>query len=155
MAEDMIPEELAEKTYRAIGYFMFQFSQTECSIRQLLGSEIKLDEKFVPAILQSYDVGALCNVAKEIFKKTRSAKEAEEIASLINRFYKLNGERQRVAHGVWVPHFRGGMVQHISRTSLKPVMHEDQAKQLDKWAEEASVIRTLLMSKFVIPPPPV
>jgi len=74
MAEEMVPEELAEKTYRAIGYFIFQFSQTEYSIRQLLGHEIKLVEKFVPAILQSYDVGALCNVAKEIFKMTRRAR---------------------------------------------------------------------------------
>jgi hypothetical protein len=146
---------LAEKTYRAIGYFMFQFSQTEYTIRQCLGRETKLDERFYPAMLQTYDVGALCNVSKEIYKMTRSTEDAEEMAKLINRFYKLNSERQRVAHGVWVPYFRGGMVQHVSRNSLKPVIHEDQVRELDKWAEEASVIRTLLMNKFVIPPPPV
>ena len=150
-----VEQALAEKTYRAIGHFIFQFSQTEYSIRRLLGHEIKLDERFVPTILQSYDVGALCNVAKEIFKMTRPAEEAEEIAGLINRFYKLNAERQRVAHGVWVPYFRGGMVQHISRNSLKTVTHEDQASVLEKWAEEAGAIRTGLMKQFVVPPPPV
>src|SRR5450631_2181007 len=150
-----VEQALAEKTYRAIGYFIFQFSQTEYSIRQLLGHEIKLDERFVPAILQTYDVGALCNVAKEIFKMTRPAEEAEEIAALINRFYKLNAERQRVAHGVWVPYLRGGMVQHVSRNSLKPVLHEDQASVLEKWAEEADAICTGLLKHFVVPPPPV
>ena len=157
MAGGKIPdniEELAEKTYRAIGYFIFQFSQTEYSIRQLLGREIKLDDRFIPAILQSYDVGALCNVSKEIFKMTRPAEEAEEMASLINRFYKLNGERQRVAHGVWIPYFRGGMVQHVSRNSLKTVTHEDQAEVLEKWAKEANEIRAGLMGKFPVPPPP-
>jgi hypothetical protein len=150
--EDM--NELAEKTYRAIGYFMFQFSQTEYSIRHLLGQEIKLDQKFASAILQTYDVGALCNVTKEIAKLTRSTEEASEIANLLNRFYKLNGERQRVAHGVWVPYFRGGMVQHVSRNSLKPVTHEDQAEALEKWAQEANLIRTGIMQKMTIPDPP-
>jgi len=147
-------EDLAERTYRAIGYFIFQFSQTEYSIRHCLGRETKLDERFVAAMLQTYDVGALCNVSKEIYKITRSPEEADEIATLINRFYKLNGERQRVAHGVWVPYFRGGMVQHVSRNSLKVVTHEDQAEVLEKWAEEASAIRTDLLKKFVVPPPP-
>jgi hypothetical protein len=142
-------EDLAEKTYRAIGHFILQFSQTEYSIRQLLAQEIKLDETFVPAILQTYDVGALCNVLKEIVKLTRSTEEADEIAVLLNRFYKLNGERQRVAHGVWVPYFRGGMVQHVSRNSLKRVTHEDQADVLAKWAVEASTIRSGIHGKMV------
>ena len=150
--EDM--NELAEKTYRAIGYFIFQFSQTEFSIRHCLGRETELDNRFSSAMLQTYDVGALCNVSKEIYKITRSPEEAEELADLINRFYKLNGERQRVVHGVWVPYFKGGMVQHVSRNSLKAVMHEDQAKMLEKLAEEASAIRTGLMGKFVPPPLP-
>jgi hypothetical protein len=150
--EDM--EELAEKTYRAIGYFIFQFSQTEYSIRHCLGREIKLDERFYSAMLQTYDVGALCNVSKEIYKITRSPEDAEELAVLINRFYKLNGDRQRVTHGVWVPYFRGGMVQHVSRNSLKAVTHEDQAEALEKWAEEASTIRTGILSKFEAPPLP-
>jgi hypothetical protein len=104
--------------------------------------------------LQTYDVGALCNVVKEIVKITRSTEEAKEIEALVNRFFKLNGERQRVAHGVWVPYFRGGMVQHVSRNNPKAVMHEDQAETLQKWAEEANAIRTALIKKLNIPPPP-
>src|SRR5882724_6510169 len=90
---DQYSEELVEKTCRAIGHFIFQFSQTEYSIREFLAREIKLDQKFYPAILQSYDVGALCNVTKEILKLTRTPEKAEEVAVLINRFYKLNGDR--------------------------------------------------------------
>lgn len=144
----------AEKTYRAIGYFIFQFSQTEYSIRQFLGRETKLDDKFFSAMIQTYDVGALCNVSKEVYKITRPPEVAEEMVSLMNRFYKLNGERQKVAHGTWVPYFRGGMVQHVSRSSLKPVMHEDQVAALGRWSEEASDIRTALFAKFEPPPLP-
>ena len=67
-------EDLAERTYRAIGYFIFQFSQTEYSIRHCLGRETKLDERFVAAMLQTYDVGALCNVSKEIYKNNALAR---------------------------------------------------------------------------------
>jgi hypothetical protein len=86
-----------------------------------------------------------------IVKITRTQIEAEEFTDLVNRFYKLNGERQRVAHGVWVPFLKGGMVQHVSRSSLKVVTHEEQAEALEKWAEEASTIRTGIMKFFVFP----
>jgi hypothetical protein len=99
-------------------------------------------------------ISASTRLKSNFAKLTRSPEEAEEIAVLLNRFYKLNGERQRVAHGVWVPYFRGGMVQHVSRNSLKSVTHEDQAGVLEKWAEEASTIRTGIIGKLPITAPP-
>jgi hypothetical protein len=54
----------ANKTYRAIGRFIFEFSQVEYTIRHNLGQQIGLDEKYFTAVIESYDVGLLCTVAK-------------------------------------------------------------------------------------------
>src|SRR5580704_11632264 len=61
-----------KKTYRAIGHFMFEFSQTEYTIRHYLAEEIGLNEEHFAAVVESYDVGALCTVAIEVFTKARA-----------------------------------------------------------------------------------
>ena len=53
----------AEKTYRAIGRFVFEFSQVEYTIRHYLASEIDLKEEYFTAVMESYDVALLCAVA--------------------------------------------------------------------------------------------
>jgi hypothetical protein len=66
----------AERTYRAIGRFMFEFSQVEYTVRYYLAEEIGLKEEFFSPVVESYDVGVLTNVAKEVFRKTRSAEQS-------------------------------------------------------------------------------
>lgn len=47
------PEQtLAEKTYRAVGRFMFEFSQVEYSIRHYLAEQIGLDEEHFVAVVE-------------------------------------------------------------------------------------------------------
>jgi hypothetical protein len=85
-------EEAAEKTYRAIGRFMFEFSQVEYTIRHHLAEEIGLDEKYFSAVAESYEVGALVSVAIEVFKKSRGD-NATPICKLLNKFRGMNDER--------------------------------------------------------------
>ena len=59
----------AEKTYRAIGRFMFEFSQVEYTIRHYLAEEIGLNEEHFAAVVESYDVGVLCTVTIEVFTR--------------------------------------------------------------------------------------
>jgi hypothetical protein len=105
----------SEKTYRAIGRFIFEFSQAEYTIRHYLAEEIKLDEKYFAPVVESYDVGVLCTVAKQVFLSTRDGKNAARIETLINKFSKMSHERNRVAHGLWVPFKDGGTVHITSR----------------------------------------
>jgi hypothetical protein len=142
--------EAAEKTYRAIGRFVFEFSQTEYTIRHFLGEEVNLAKQYFFAVIQSYDVGLLCNVTKQVIKISMDASRAAEIEKLINQFLKLNEERTRVAHGVWVPYFQGGMVQHVSRSSLQPKMHSGQAELLERHADQLSLIRGQLNRVFTV-----
>jgi hypothetical protein len=102
MAADT-PDQDYEKTYRAIGHFIFAFSLVEFLIRAKLAEEIALDKKHFAAVIRSYDVGLLCRIAIEVFAKSRANANAARIKNLINQFLKLNDTRNRVAHGLWRP----------------------------------------------------
>ena len=110
----------AEKTYRAIGRFVFEFSQVEYTIRYHLAEEIGLDEEHFSAVVESYDAGLLCTVAIEVFKNSREQNNAARIQELIKNFRNLTDDRNRIAHGLWVPFREGGTVHYVPRRSLKP-----------------------------------
>ena len=138
----------AEKTYRAIGRFIFEFSQAGYTIRYHLAEEIGLDERFFCAIVESYDVGLLCNAAKEVFARTRDEESGIRIKSLIDKFFDLNVHRNRVAHGLWAPFKDGGTVHHVSRNSLKSRPAANQAEALEKLADAANSLRARLERAF-------
>ena len=144
-----VDQEAAEKTYRAIGRFIFEFSQAEYAIRHYLAEEIRLDEEHFSAVVESYDVGLLCTVAKEVFDKTRVNTNATEIKELINNFRALNDNRNRVAHGLWVPFKDGGTIHHVPRGNLKSRMAANQAAALEKLADEACSLRADLERAFL------
>jgi hypothetical protein len=137
-----------EKTYRAIGRFIFEFSQVEYTIRHYLAEEIGLDEQHFSAVVESYDVGLLCAVAIEVFKKSRAEQNVAHIKELINNFRDLNNNRNRIAHGLWVPFKEGGTVHYVPRGSLKSIRSANQAEALEKLADEACKLRADLESAF-------
>ncbi len=138
----------AERIYRAIGRFIFEFSQAEYTIRHCLAEEIGLADEHFVAVVQSYDVALLCTVAKEVFDKSRASGNAVAINGLIGKFYDLNVERNRVAHGLWVPSKDGGTVHYVSRSKLKPSMAADRAAALETLADDACHLRAELERAF-------
>lgn len=141
-------DQSSEKVYSAIGRFIFEFSQAEYTIRYYLAEEIGLDDEHFSAVVESYDVSMLCEVALKVFGKSRAKPNLAEIEDLINKFRDLNASRNRVAHGLWVPFKDGGTVHYLPR-SLKPVTQTNQAKALDKLADEASNLRSQLDRAFL------
>lgn len=137
----------AEKTYRAIGRFIFEFSQVEYTIRYYLAEEIGLNEEHFSAVVESYDVGLLCTVATEVYKKSRK-KNSKRITDLINKFRDLSQKRNQVAHGLWVPFKDGGTVHHVPRGALKPSIKQNQADELEKLADEAAKLGSKLTNAF-------
>jgi hypothetical protein len=139
----------AEKTYRAIGRFMFEFSQVEFSIRYYLAEEIGLKDEYFSAVIESYDVTMLCNVAIEVFAKHRAKENADCIKTLIDRrFRDLYSHRNRIAHGLWVPFKEGGTVIRISRDHKRTIAN-NQADVLERQADEACAVRAELESAFM------
>jgi hypothetical protein len=145
-------QEAAERTYRAIGRFMFEFSQLEYTIRHYLGEEIGVQERHFSVVVVGYDVGVLTAVAKEVFRKARSGELGARIEKLLNRFHDPNGERNRVAHGLWVPFMEGGTLHHTSRQSFKKAHLKERAKELEKRADEACRLRAELENAFTALP---
>jgi hypothetical protein len=137
----------AEKTYRAIGRFIFEFSQVEYTVRHYLAEEIRLKEEFFSAII-SYDVGVLVNAAKEVFKKSWGETESKTITALLNSFYEFNNIRKQVAHGLWVPFRDEGTVHYVSRNKLAPACSSGQAAALEKSADELCQLRAKLEHAF-------
>jgi hypothetical protein len=142
----------AEKTYRAIGRFVFEFSQVEYTIRHYLASEIDLKEEYFTAVMESYDVALLCAVAKQVLIKSHGEEGSARIRELLGEVYRLNAERVRVAHGLWVPHREGGTVHHVSRSNLKPAWYANQAEALEKKADELNALRAALEREFTAVP---
>jgi len=143
----------AEKTYRAIGRFIFEFSQAEYTIRHYLAQEIELAEEHFVAVIESYDVALLCTVANEVFGKSRANTNAAAIKELINNFRELNNNRNRVAHGLWVPFKDGGIVHHVPRNLKSRSTAANQAAALEKLADEACNLRAELERAFSYTPP--
>ena len=140
---------LAEKTYRAVGRFMFEFSQIEYAIRHYLAEEIGLNEEYFVAVVESYEVGILCAVAIEIFTKSRTKESASRIKHHINHFRRLDEDRKRVAHGLWMPSKEGESVHYVSRSSSKPTLSTNQAEALEQLADETRALRSELEKAFM------
>ena len=132
--------EVAEKTYRAIGRFIFEFSQVEYTIRICLAEEIGIKAEYFSPIIETYDVSQLCIAAKEVVTGAHPHWNAKIIVKLINQFHELSHHGNWVAHGLWTPFMAGGTVHHVSRHNPKPKRDADQAKILEKYADEACVL---------------
>jgi hypothetical protein len=137
----------AEKTYRAIGRFIFEFSQVEHTIRHYVGESIGLNGKYFSDIVESYDIAMLCNIAESVFEKSLHKNMVAKLKPLISNFRALNDNRVRVAHGLWMPFLDGGTVHHTSRR-LKREVKPNQAAFLEKLADEACYIRAEMERAF-------
>ena len=60
---------MREKTYRATGHFMFQFSQTEHMIREYLALVIGLSDAHFDAVTSAFDVGALSRITHRVWEE--------------------------------------------------------------------------------------
>jgi hypothetical protein len=139
-------QQAAEQTYRAIGRFVFEFSQVEYTIRHVLAEELHVSDKHFEAVVGSYDVAMLTTVAIEVFKKSRNQETAAKIEKLLNRFRVLNEDRKRVVHGLWVPFMDGGAVHYVSRNKLASRYSAEQANELEKLADQLCQLRPDLMT---------
>ena len=137
-----------EKTYRAVGRFMFEFSQVEYAIRHYLAEEIGLNEEYFVAVVESYEVGILCSVASEVFAKSRAKENASRLQHHLNQFRGLDEERKRVAHGLWVPSPEGESVNYVFHSGPKPTLSTNQVEALEQLADETRALRSELEKAF-------
>jgi hypothetical protein len=72
-------EQREEKLYRAIGYFIFWFSQLEFSIKARLANALQLEEGMFDTIIGPYDFAMLRTVTKQTLLRTAPETTKEKI----------------------------------------------------------------------------
>src|SRR6266446_2639136 len=124
----------SEEFYRAIGEFIFRFSQLEYLIKSALASYLKLRDDQFDVIVGPYDFAMLCTVAEKTIKLDFDAEYHPALKSFFNKCRKLNQEvRLVVAHSSWTT----GGARYASRQSLEAKMHFEKPENIVKAAAEA------------------
>jgi hypothetical protein len=131
----------SEKTYRAIGRFIFEFSQLEYEIRHQVAEAVDIPFWHFNEIMV-HDFTILCNAALSVFKFAYTSEEHrwKKMEPLLKKALGLGNIRNAVAHGLWVPFVQGGKVIHVPR-SMQPNVSVKQAETLEKKADEARAVR--------------
>jgi len=135
-------ENISNKTYEAIGRFIFEFSQLEYEIRYRVAEEAWVMDEYFNAIMV-HDFNVLCTAAEHVFEigfEKDPPQKLKDFKTLIKKARELSNIRNAVAHGLWVPFMEGGKVIHVPR-SLKPNISTEQADALNKKADEARQLR--------------
>ena len=133
-----IDSQSIERTYRAIGHFMEEFSMLEYYFRHYVGVEIGLEGKYRQIVI-SYDFSTLCTVAIEAFRlayENDRASKRDRAERFVKKARALGDYRNTVAHGRWIPIMDGGRVIHFPK-SLKQTVLVEQAVMLEAKAVEA------------------
>ena len=123
----------SEEFFRAIGEFIFSFSQLEHQIKFTLASYLNLRDDQFDVIVGPYDFAMLCTVAEKTIKLDFDEEFHPALKSFLNRCRALNDLRVVVAHGSWTT--RGA--RHASRRSLEAKMHFEKPENLRKATAEA------------------
>jgi hypothetical protein len=123
----------SEEFFRAIGEFIFRFSQLEYQLKGTLASYLKLRDDQFDVVVGPYDFAMLLTVAEKTIKLDFDAEFHPALKSFFNRCRKLNDMRVVVAHGSWTI----GGARYASRSSLEAKMHFEKPENLVKAAAEA------------------
>jgi hypothetical protein len=123
----------AESTYRAIGRFIYEFSQLEYSIRFWVAELTGIPPGRFDLIM-THDFALLLTIAMKVF-------EGSEHEAILKSCRQLNDERVRIVHGLWVPHKQGGTLYHVPRSSLKSGEMNERAQALELLADRALDLR--------------
>jgi hypothetical protein len=124
----------SEEFFRAIGEFIFRFSQLEYLIKSTLASYLKLRDDQFDVVVGPYDFAMLLTVAEKTIKLDFDAEFHPALKAFFNRCRKFNQEvRLVVAHGSWTT----GGARYASRQSLEAKMHFEKPENLVKAAAEA------------------
>ena len=124
-----------EKVCRAIGRFIFEFSQLEHELRCLIWDEIDQNGNFFYDVMFAFEVAPLCSMALSIFLLTWKPDKFAVGERIVKRFMAINDLRNRVVHGQWMHFSEDGTLLHTSRHG-KGRQYDNQALELEKTAEE-------------------
>jgi hypothetical protein len=129
--------------HKAIGEFIFWFSQLEFTIKARLAGALALEDGLFDIIIGPYDFAMLCTVTENVLRKGAAADVAKRVKDYFNRCRTLNQKaRLIVAHGSWT--LDGA--RHVSRNTLQAAIHFKRPEDLRKQANAAKKLMRDLFS---------
>lgn len=137
-----------ENVFSVIGRFIFEFSQLEFTFKHHLAEGINLDDRFFEPVMAGYDFALLCRATVAVWDGQLTSEQSKQLEKLVKRCLKLNDERVRVAHGLWIVDQTGGEAHHLSRNTLKSSRHFEDPSELVNLTELAAQLRIELTKIF-------
>ena len=89
----------------------------------------------------THDFAMLCTVGFKVLSREIEVSKARKLKSVIGRCRRLNEERVRIVHGVWILGRRADRLMHVSRTQLSAAQHYKEVEELVTLADEAANIQ--------------
>ncbi|HVR58989.1 MAG TPA: hypothetical protein VMT72_19435 [Pseudolabrys sp.] len=129
----------SELTYKAIGRFIFEFSQLEAGMKYHIAEQCGIKDEHYN-VLMVYDFALLCTIAEKVLVRMGDS-NGKILKNIISECRRMNDVRVRVAHGLWVPFMQGGTVSHVSRQNLTPRLSSDQTQELERCASQTNALR--------------
>jgi hypothetical protein len=130
-----------ERTYRAIGRFIFEFSQLEYTLRHHVGELADVQEEFFDILTSSFDFARLCKAMLALSAMKNEGAPDPTLKGLINDCQKINEDRVRVVHGLWVFGTGHGRAIHTARDSMKSKEYFEEAGNLDAQSDRIQKLR--------------
>jgi hypothetical protein len=140
-----LPKE--ERYFSAIGRFVDEYSGLEAILKLVIARAIGLKRKHVDALM-SHDFALTCNIAETVLAEFVAPEKSEEFKTLISDCRKLNEDRVRIVHGLWLITDKKGVLTHVARNSLKRSSYFQDPNVLAGQAEKAAVLRFNLARIF-------
>jgi hypothetical protein len=117
---DELKDAERRELYQAIGHFIFEFSQLEFLIRNILAVALKISDEHVTIMTSPYDFATLCRVTVAAYRGHQGLADEtkKQLEAMLKEALALNDHRVRIAHGYWVVGPAGSLARHVSRQSL-------------------------------------
>lgn len=134
---DALPEH--EPYYLAIGRFVQEFSTLELALKAHIALFARIEPKDAGQIL-NHDFAMTCTIAENVMSRRLEQDKSAVLKDLIKRCRRLNDDRVRIVHGLWVLRPNESSLIHLSRQKLEYAKHYSDVNDVQKLVDEAQGI---------------
>jgi hypothetical protein len=131
----LIANDDRDDLHRAIGRFIFEYSQLEFLLRRILRHKLGIKMDHDDVVTAAFDFAKLCTAIVELSAIEEGGKPDRKLKDLIGDCHDVNGIRIAVVHGRWISTLAGDQVLHKRTIKL------DEEGKLDRESDGIGRLR--------------
>ena len=149
-------EQTREKLYRAIGRFVYEFSRLEGEVKNCGQKLLGLSEDQFWGIMPAVDFAAACNLCRAALDRratiesNTSAVDVKKSRDLFSEALRVNEDRIRVVHGIWLSTHDVTGSFHSSRNKFELLQYFATPDELERKADQIHKLTSQLFFLHVI-----